>query len=160
MSTAIEGIEVELGRLEGDWRKFGIKVKAHSQTQRDKGLKFIGQIDPAQFMGAQAVANAVGVLAGALAEDLGKKYGDNIDPDSAARNGIKALAEELMLQVSLGKDAPTKVARLMGHRHLLQDAELELLDRINYFIGRGEMLTPFELGAINRWLGRVHANAL
>lgn len=158
MTTTIEGVEIELGRLDTDWRKFGIRVKVLSTKK--PGLKSINVIDPSNYGTTQAVINAVGVAAGACAEYLGKKYRDNIDPHKAAKNAIHAFGEECKLQQSLAAGVPAKLARVATHRLLLSDAERELLDRLQWYTSRNEPLTPFEVQALDVWAARIHANSL
>ena len=155
MTTAIEGVEVELGRLDADWRKFGIKVKVWSRTRPH--LKATNEIDPGEAHSKEHLTALIGAAGGACAEYLGKRYGDNIDPSSAASLALKAFHEECRLQVELGTGAREKVDRLKKNPEILTDPERELISRMEFFLIRGEPLTPKELLALDVMIGRLHS---
>lgn len=156
MTTALQGVEVEMTRLDRDWRQVGFVVKVHLH-RKGKLLKATNEIDPLSFPNAQALSNAIGVAAGACAEYLGKKYGANIDPHEAARLGIKAFTEELLMQNELKKDIPAKLLRIAGHRQTILNAqEMELLERFQHTVQHDLPLTPKEAVVLDIWIARIH----
>lgn len=155
MTTSIEGVEVELGRLDADWRKFGIKVKVWSKVKPH--LKATNEIDPGEALSRQHLLDLVGVAGGACAEYLGRRYGDNLDSVTVASNALKAFAEECRLQAALSDGVREKVERLKTHKELLTEPERELLERCGFFLARGDALTPKEILALDVMIGRVHS---
>lgn len=157
MPTIIDGVEVEFGPLDTDWRKTGITVKVHSRKRA--GLRARVQLDPATQANAQAVAQFVGVAAANGAIYLGEKYGDNFTPERCAKLAIQALYDEARLQAECAKGVPIKLARVQAHEGKLGAAERELLDRMVWRSGRG-LTTPSEVAQINDWIAAIHAGTL
>lgn len=155
MSTGIRGVEVELGRLSTDWRKFGITVKVWSQ--RKPGLKATNEIDPATVTTAQAVIQLVGAAGGTCAEYLGERYRDNIDPTEAARLAMRAFVEEMRMVKELATAVPMKLMRLRSHVSEMNNNEQEFLERCKWFIDRNQELTPAEVRALDAMIARLHA---
>lgn len=158
MSIKIDGVEVSLGRLDTDWRKFGITVKVYSR--RRPGLKATNQIDPGKVGTAQALLQMVGAAGGACAEYLGKKYKDNIDPSVVANLAMKACAEEMRLAKELTQQVPNKLRRLVGQEANLNNNEQELVNRLQWLIDHGQELTPAEVRAVDSIIARLHTTLI
>lgn len=154
MSTTIEGVEVEFGRLESDWRKSSILVYVHSRKKPNVLSR--AEIDPMICGTANATCMAISAAAGAGVEFLGKRYGDNLDATVAARLALRAFMEECKLLIEIQKDAPAKLQRLEGNLSLLKENERELLSRIKFFLTRGDKLTPGEIKAMDAMIARLH----
>lgn len=158
MSITLDGVEVELGRLDTDWRKFGITVKVFSR--RKPGLKATNQIDPGAVGNAQALIQMVGAAGGACAEYLGKRYKDNIDPSVAANLAMKAFVEEMRLAKELTQQVPAKLRRLLGQEAKLNNNEQELITRLQWMVDHGQELTPREVRAVDSIVARLHSGLI
>jgi len=156
MTTSLQGVEVEMTRLDRDWRQIGFMVKVHLQ-RKGKLLKATNEVDPLSFPSPQKLSNAIGVAAGACAEYLGKKYNANIDPHECAKLAIKAFSEELMMQEALKKSVPEKLRRVAQHRlSILNGEETELLSRFQHATQHNLPLTPKEGLVLDVWIARIH----
>ncbi len=158
MSTSIEGVEVALGRLALDPRKFGITVKVRSR--RKKHIKFQVEVDPGMAVDQNGVFQLIAVAAGACCEELGKKYGDNIDPSQAGALALRAFREECHRMNELAKGVPEKVKRVATYRSLLSDPHREFLEHCEYFLRRGDQLTPKEVELLDFLVNQLHARQL
>lgn len=159
MTTVIDGIEVAFEPMEDDYRKTGISVRVHSKKR--KHLMAYKQIDPGTLGDSKAVMNIVGVAAGAGAEYLNKRYGDNIDPSTAAKLAIRVLGEESKLQAECGKGYPLKLARVRANvlPLKLNEYEMELLDRLEWRSAKG-LTTPMEVAKVDSWIMQIHQGML
>jgi hypothetical protein len=157
MSTSIEGTEVRLGRDPDDYRKYVITVAVHS-AQRPS-LKASVDVDPGKYPSVTALTEFLGISAGGCAEYLGR-YGDNIDPDAACRNAVKAFGEECRLLAELAKDVPAKIKRLEQHKYLLNNEQVEMLRRMRYLVDHSERLLPIEVKWLNDRLAPIHGGQL
>lgn len=158
MTTQIEGVEVELGRLDADWRKFGIKVKVRSR--RKPGLKTIVEVDPGKVVDQNGLVKLVALAGASCAEQLGKKYKDNIDPVKAGTLAVQAFGEECRLMAALSQSNKAKLGRLTVHKASLNDNERELVDRLDWLTRRGDDMTPKEGAALDNMVARLHGRQL
>ena len=155
MTIRIGAVEVSLGRLSSDQRKFSLNVYVRSVVR--PGLQAQNEIDPGKFSNAAAVLQAVGVAAGAGAEYLGVKYGDNIDPSTAVRDAMRATAEEMKLMASLSGSVPEKLRHLNSKKSLLSNRDLESLKWFNHLYESHNGITPAEVLRMNEIIAKIHA---
>jgi len=158
MATVIQGTEVRIERNPTDWRKFQVVVAVHS-IKKDK-LKATNEIDPKDYPGVEKLIQAVGIAAGACAEYLGQKHGDNIDPSGACKHAIRAFGEECRLIAELGKDVEAKIKRLEHHKYLMTPEQVEQLQHMRYLVDHRERILPSEVQWINERLAPIHGSQL
>lgn len=72
-------------------------------------LKKIGEFEQANARSEKKTAQLIGVLAGAMAEELCEQYDDTIDPSNAARAAVEAYTEMMADQkgIILERDTET-----------------------------------------------------
>lgn len=158
MTTVMEGVEVKLGRLDTDWRKFAVIVQVHSILK--PGFKANCEIDPGEAGSQEKLLKMVGAAGGAGAEYLADKYGDALDPTTCVIYAQRAFLEEMKLCAELAKEVPAKLKRLDSNKFALQNNELELFDRLQWLVNHDEKLTPNEVHALDTMLGRLHGEQL
>lgn len=158
MTTAIEGVEVELGRMSDDWRKFAIIVKVHSRKK--PGLKATNEVDPGIVTNSAGLQQLINTAGAALAEHLGKKYKDNIDPGYAGALAVRAFITECLLQAKLQESIPEKLRALGGQKALMRDNERELVERCSFYVARGDSVTPRESLALDSIIARLQGREL
>jgi hypothetical protein len=101
-----------------------------------------------------AAAAAVG------AEQLGKKYKDNIDHSCAIRDALAAFGEECRFVAEMKKSLPEKLARLKNTASMLNDRERDVLDRMTWLSNRGENLTREESEWVAQKIAAIHGASL
>jgi hypothetical protein len=158
MTTAINGVNVRLGRDPEDFRRYQIVVQVYSA--RRPGLKSHYTIDPGKVNNKEHLLQLIATSASAGAEYLGQKYNDNIDPVRAGQYALQAFAEESRLIVELAKGAPAKVKRLETQVSLLNNQEQELLHKLRWAVDNNRQITVGENNWLNSVLGRIHGSQL
>lgn len=63
------------------------------RSQKFQHSKLIGEIKPEDVTNIVRVRSHVGILAGALAEEVNERFGDNLNPEEVARAAIEAFLE-------------------------------------------------------------------
>lgn len=63
------------------------------RSRRMPHSKLIGEVSPEDVTNQAKVRRHVGILAGALAEEVNERFRDNIDPSEVARAAVAAFAE-------------------------------------------------------------------
>lgn len=158
MTTVIEGVEVSVGRLDADWRKFGIKISVRSEKK--DGHKARAELDPGAFSNQAKLLEGIGRAGALCGEYLGKRYNEDPDIFNCAHYAQLAFLEEMRLMAEMKKDVPTKLKRLRDNAYGLQNAELELLNRFEWLVNNDQPLGPREVQAIDVMIGRLHGNSL
>lgn len=158
MTTTIEGVEVAMGRMDTDWRKTAVHVKVASRKKF--GLYAHNEIDPEKAGTAKGVIAMVGTAAGACAEYLNGKYGDNIDPTWAVKCGMRAFTEECRMIGELSRTVPKKLERLLGKEYLFKNEEQEFIHRAQWLVDHGSNLTAHEVMAVDTLIARLHQEQL
>lgn len=158
MSVTIEGVEVRIDRGMHDKRKTVIVVQVMSRKQ--KGLFARHEVDPAEAGNVATTLRRIETSAGAAAEYLGEKYGDNIDPDNAARNAVKAFEEECRLLTALTQKAEKKIKRLEQSGSMLSAEEKQAVDFFKHIIKSGGQLLHGEAKYLNRLINKLHGRQL
>lgn len=62
--------------------------------------KLVGEMPMTDASNMPKMARNIGILAGALTEELNERFGDNVDPSEVARNAVNAFNEMLAEQKS------------------------------------------------------------
>lgn len=158
MTTVIEGVEVTVGRLDADWRKFGIKISVRS-SKKD-GHKARAELDPGAFANQAALLEAIGRAGASCGEYLGIKYKEDPDIFNCAHYAQRAFLEEMRMMAEMKKDVPAKLKRLRDNSYGLKNAELELLERFEWLIKNDHPLGPREVQAIDVMISKIHGNSL
>lgn len=157
MSTTINGVTVRLERDPSEWRKYQVVVQVASRVRI--GLKTSATIDPGTAVDSTQLMKGIAAAASLGAEQLDRRYKDQIDPALAIRDALRAFGEECRLIAELGKDLPAKLARLRQFSGLTAQ-EHELIGRMCYLVDRGDGLTRTEVEWVNQRIGRIHGSSL
>lgn len=154
----IDQVAVEYGRSSEDFRQLVILVRVLSR--RKKGLSAQSEVNPAKCGTVLATVAAIQAAAGAGAEYLGEKYGDNIDPDQAAKNAVHAFQEETKLLAESSRQVAHLVARMMTHRAKFSDPVREQVERWDWLLKHGQPLTPRDRADMGPVLAALHKSQL
>lgn len=63
------------------------------RSQKFPHSKMVGEVKPEDVTSLPKVRTHIAALAGALTEELNERFGDNVDPDTIARNAVEAFQE-------------------------------------------------------------------
>ena len=150
----IDNVAVEYGRASDDFRQLVVLIRV--QSRRKKGLWAQHEVNPAKCGTVPATLAAIQAAAGSAAEYLGEKYGDNIDPDQAAKNAVHAFSEETKLLAESSRQVVHLVARMMAHRSKFTDPVREQVERWDWLLKHGQPITPRDRADMGPVLAALH----
>ena len=130
MTVCIDNVEVSLGRLSDDLRKFAIVGSVRS-LGKDHVLSN-GELDPGKAESQPQLLKLIAALGAECAGYLNKRYGDNFDEGRVGATAVRAFLEEVRIASRLRRSLDAKMSDLRANLSSLTDDERELLGRLSF----------------------------